>query len=201
MTSPIFARNVPGMTERLAQAVVGIAGCGGLGSNAAVALVRAGIGRLILADADRVEPSNLNRQHFFQGDLGRLKVEALADHLHAIHPAVALELHAVTLTAENAPGIFRDAELLIEAFDQAEAKRWLINAWCRAYPERPIVAASGLGGCGATERLRVRSSGRIHFCGDGETDMSAGLCSARVAAVAAMQANIAIELLMHSPPR
>lgn len=201
MTSPIFARNVPGMTERLARAAVGVAGCGGLGSNAAVALVRAGIGRLILADADRVEASNLNRQHFFQRDIGRLKVEALADHLQAIHPAVALDLRAIELTPANAAEVFGDAEILIEAFDRAEAKRWLIESWCRAYPGRPIVVASGLAGLGRTASIAVRSAGRIHFCGDGESDMSAGLCAARVAIVAAMQANVAIELLMGDPTR
>ncbi len=196
MEAEIFARNVPGMTARLERAAVGIAGCGGLGSNAAVALARAGIGKLILVDHDRVEPSNLNRQHFFANDLGRLKVDALAAHLRGIHRDIRLATHAMRLTPEDLPVIYREAELLIEAFDRAEEKRWLIEAWCRAFPRRPIVAASGLGGYGRTAALGVRSAGMIHVCGDGESDMSQGLCAARVALVAAMQANVAIELLM-----
>lgn len=194
--SSIFERNVPGTTERLQRATVGIAGCGGLGSNAAVALARAGVGRLILVDHDRVELSNLNRQHYFQSDVGRVKVEALAGHLRAINPDIDLALHDVELTPENAPDIFGEADILIEAFDRAELKRWLIETWCGAFPDRPIVCGSGLSGIGNTNALRVHSSGCIHFCGDEESDMSMGLCAARVGAVAHMQANVAIELLM-----
>ncbi len=194
--SPIFARNVPGMTRALQAAVVGIAGCGGLGSNVAVALTRAGIGRLILVDHDRVDISNLNRQHYFQSDVGRLKVDALADHLRAIHPAVQIEGHAMRLTPDDVPSILAPAEVLIEAFDRAQEKQWLIETWSGVFPKRPIICASGLGGLGNTASLRIRSSGAIHFCGDGTTDMSQGLCAARVGVVANMQANLAIELLV-----
>jgi sulfur carrier protein ThiS adenylyltransferase len=196
MEGDIFARNVPGMTDRLRRATVGIAGCGGLGSQAAVSLVRAGIGRLILVDSDRVEAANLNRQHYVQADIGRPKVAALAAHLRAIHPGVRLDLHPMVLTPGDVAEVFREADLLIEAFDRAESKRWLIQTWCRAYPGRPIICGSGLAGCGATGALRVRSSGQIHICGDEHSDAAAGLCSARVAIVANMQANEAIALLM-----
>ncbi len=191
----IFDRNVPGTTEKLAVATVGIAGCGGLGSNAAVALTRAGVGRLILVDHDRVESSNLNRQHYFQSDIGKAKVEALGRHLKAINPAIALELHDIELKPDEAEKIFAGADILIEAFDRAENKRWLIETWCKAFPERHIVCGSGLSGCGATDKLKIHSAGYIHFCGDEETDMSLGLCAARVGIVANMQANVAIEIL------
>jgi sulfur carrier protein ThiS adenylyltransferase len=194
--SSLFARNVPGMTERLGHSVVGIAGCGGLGSNAAVALTRAGIGTLILADPDIVQESDLNRQHFFRADIGKPKLEALTGHLRAINPEIQLETHTVRIEPAQVPALFAEANLLIEAFDSAESKEWLIEAWCAAFPDRPIVCASGLAGLGDTHSLRVRSSGSIHFCGDGESDASMGLCSARVAIVANMQANTAIELLM-----
>jgi sulfur carrier protein ThiS adenylyltransferase len=194
--SSLFARNVPGMTERLGHSVVGIAGCGGLGSNAAVALTRAGIGTLILADPDIVQESDLNRQHFFRADIGKPKLEALTGHLRAINPEIQLETHTVRIEPAQVPALFAEANLLIEAFDNAESKEWLIEAWCGAFPDRPIVCASGLAGLGDTHSLRVRSSGSIHFCGDGESDASMGLCSARVAIVANMQANTAIELLM-----
>ena len=192
----IFERNVPGSTAILRRAVVGIAGCGGIGSNAAVSLVRAGVGGLVLVDHDRVEASNLNRQHFFGEDVGRPKVEALADRLRSIAPDVRLSLHDTELVPAAVPKLFADADLLVEAFDRAEAKRWLIEAWCTAFPGRHIVVGSGLAGLGATGALRVRSAGRIHVCGDEESDMSLGLCAPRVAIVANMQANVAVEILV-----
>ena len=191
----IFDRNVPGTTEKLAVATVGIAGCGGLGSNAAVALARAGVGRLILVDHDRVEISNLNRQYYFQSDIGKVKVKALSEHLRAINPAIAIEPHDIELEPDQVQNIFAGADLLIEAFDRAESKRWLIESWCKAFPEKHIVCGSGLSGCGATDSLKVHSAGYIHMCGDEETDMSLGLCAARVGIVANMQANVAIEIL------
>ncbi|MBD3235764.1 MAG: sulfur carrier protein ThiS adenylyltransferase ThiF [Candidatus Eisenbacteria bacterium] len=191
-----FARNVPGMTARLSAATIGIAGCGGLGSNIAVALARAGVGQLILVDRDRVSLSDLNRQHYFESDLGRPKVAALGDHLRGIHPAIRLTAAQEELQPADVAQRFADAELLVEAFDDAAAKAWLIEAWSAAFPERPIVAASGIGGYGRTADLRVRRAGRIHVCGDEASDQSLGLCAARVAIVANMQANVAIELLM-----
>ena len=195
-TQKIFERNVPGTLEILQKSTVGIAGCGGLGSNAAVSLVRAGIGKLILADHDLVEESNLNRQYYFQSDIGKKKVEALADHLSAINPEIQLETIDRQICAPDISQVFKDAEILIEGFDRANEKAWLIESWCSAFPPRPIVCASGLSGIGNTEDLKVKNAGNIYIVGDGETDMSLGLCSARVAIAANMQANIAIELLV-----
>jgi sulfur carrier protein ThiS adenylyltransferase len=194
----IFERNVPGTHEILRNATVGISGCGGLGSNAAVALTRAGIGKLIIADHDVVEESNLNRQHFYQSDIGKKKVEALAYYLKSINPEIGIVLIDRQIIASDIPRIFKDADILIEAFDRAEAKAWLIESWCTAFPKRPIVCASGLSGVGRTEDLKIQNTGTIYIVGDGETDMSMGLCSARVAVVANMQANIAIELLVNN---
>jgi sulfur carrier protein ThiS adenylyltransferase len=195
----VFDRNVPGSTEILRTRTVGIAGCGGLGSNAAVSLARAGIGGLILADCDSVEESNLNRQYFFLDDIGKPKVDALAARLRQINPAIRLVLHGDQLDPAQVPGVFATADLLLEAFDQAESKLWLIEAWCRAYPERPVVVASGVSGLGHTERMRVRRVGQIVVCGDETSDLSEGLCAPRVALAANMQANVTVELLMRIP--
>ncbi|MFO7915014.1 MAG: sulfur carrier protein ThiS adenylyltransferase ThiF [Candidatus Krumholzibacteriales bacterium] len=192
----IFDRNVPGTTEVLQRSVIGIAGCGGLGSNAAVSLARAGAGTLILADRDSVELSNLNRQCYFRADIGEPKTEALARHLREINENIRLALHRAELTPGNVMEIFGEADLLIEALDRAESKRWLIEAWCSAAGSRPIVVGSGIGGAGRTGDLKVRSSGNIHICGDEQSSSEEGLCAPRVCAVASMQANTAIELLM-----
>ncbi len=194
----IFERNVPGTREVLARKVVAVAGCGGLGSNAAVALVRAGIGKLIIADFDVVELSNLNRQYYFLQDVGKKKNEALTAHLLNINPRLEIQSHFLKLTPENMCQVFDEADLLVEAFDRAESKVWLIETWCTTFPGKPIVCASGLSYYGRTGDLVVRRSGRIVMCGDFETDMSMGLCSARVAIAANMTANEAIEILVNS---
>lgn len=195
-TEEIFQRNVPGTRDILLHKTVALAGCGGLGSNAAVALVRAGIGTLIFADHDIVEVSNLNRQYFFMSDIGKRKTDAISAHLRAINPAVALDAHFIELTPDNVCEVFKDADLLIEAFDKADSKTWLIESWCTQFPRKPIICASGLSGYGNTLTLTVRRSGNIVMCGDFETDMSMGLTSSRVAIAANMQANEAIDILM-----
>jgi len=192
----IFIRNVPGVRGILSKSTVAIAGCGGLGSNAAVALTRAGIGKLIIADFDVVELSNLNRQYYFLADVGKRKTDALAAHLLAINPALVVEGHFMELTPGNVCDLFKGADLLIEAFDKAERKAWLIETWCVHFPHKPVVCASGLSGYGNTSALTVRRSGNIVMCGDFETDMSMGLTASRVAIAANMQANEAIELLV-----
>jgi len=191
----IFKRNVPGTTEILQKSTVAVAGCGGLGSNAAAALVRSGVGSLILVDFDTVELSNLNRQYYFQSHVGMKKTEALAKLLYGINPDVNLELHSIVLEPQMIEKLFKSADLLIEAFDKAGNKQWLIESWCRAFPDRPVVAASGLSGVGRTEAVKVHKGGNIYFCGDEESQAEEGLCAARVAMVANMQANIAIAVL------
>jgi sulfur carrier protein ThiS adenylyltransferase len=193
----IFTRNSPAMNEVLPRCSVGVAGCGGLGSNAAIALARAGVGRLIIADFDIVEPSNLNRQYYFIQDIGKFKVHSLAEKLQSINPDLKVVLHNIQISPDKVAELFGDADLLIEAFDRAESKKWLIESWCRAFPTKPIVCGNGLSGYGNTDKLKVTRMGNIYFCGDLETDMSIGLCSARVAIAANMQANVAIELLIN----
>jgi len=194
----IFERNVSGLRSILLKKTAAIAGCGGLGSNAAVALARAGIGRLIVADFDRVELSNLNRQYYFLGDVGKFKTDAIASHIRAINPEIKLEPHCLKLTPQNIPLLFKEADLLIEAFDRAESKVWLIETWSTHFPDKPIICGSGVSGYGDTAGLGVRRAGNIVICGDEKTDMSMGLVSSRVAIAANMQANEAIELLVRN---
>lgn len=200
MIPAIFARNVPGSYEALRDATIGIAGCGGLGSNAAVALARSGIGRLILADDDLVEESNLNRQYYFQNDVGKKKVDVLASRLIAINPQIRTVTHDRRLAPADIAPVFRDAEILIEAFDRADAKAWLCEAWRIAFPLKPLIGASGVSGVGGLGALRVRKTGSLYLVGDGESEMSGGLNAARVAIAANMQASIAIALLMGLNP-
>jgi len=192
----IFERNVPGMTERLGRTSVGIAGCGGMGSNVAVALVRAGVGHLVLADDDCVVPSNLNRQHYFIRDIGKQKVHALAEHLLAINPHARLDVEPRRITPDNLSAVFGRVDILVEAVDRAETKQWLIRCWHREYPEKPLIIGNGIAGYGHSERIRIERMGTLYFCGDMTTEQDMGLAGPRVLIVAAMQANLVLELLM-----
>lgn len=194
----IFERNVSGMTERLSRSVIGIAGCGGIGSNAAVSFVRAGVGKLIIVDHDVVEPSNLNRQYYFADDIGKKKTDALKERLMKINPHCEIEAYDKMLEPEDLVYVFQKADILIEAFDKAESKQWLIEEWASLFPERPVISGNGLSGYGDFQSLSITKTGNICFCGDGKSSDVSGLCSARVAVVANMQANLAIELIMNN---
>ena len=185
----------PEEKTRLEQAMVGIAGAGGLGSNVAAHLVRAGVRRLVIADFDVVSPSNLNRQFFFRGQVGRRKVEALAENLRRIEPGLELTLHDVRLDAANLPPLFGACDVVVEAFDNVESKSALLSA----LRDRPVVSASGLAGWGRSNAMKIRRLGtNLVLVGDCASDVRAGLApqSARVGIAAAMQANAALALLL-----
>jgi len=192
----IFVRNVPGIREKLRISKVGIAGCGGLGSNIAVSLVRAGIGSLKIADFDRVELSNLNRQYYFLEDVGKMKTEALNNLLLHINPEIEINAVNEELTPENVVTIFSDVDVMVEAFDLADRKWWLIDSWSRSHKDIPLVCGSGVAGYGKSNELKMVRIGNLYVCGDQRSDMKDGLCAARVALVANMQANTVIEILM-----
>jgi sulfur carrier protein ThiS adenylyltransferase len=193
-----FSRRDPEILEILRKSSVGIAGAGGLGSNAAVSLARVGVGRLVIADFDTVEPSNLNRQQYFVDQVGRPKVEALRDNLLKINPYSLYEIHNIRITRRNAARIFAAVDVVIEALDRASAKEMLIEACLSKFPGRSIVAASGLAGYGKNQRLHTRKLGNLYVCGDEETQSPRGITpmAPRVALVANMQANLVVELLI-----
>lgn len=198
-----FLKRDPRILAILRASVVGIAGAGGLGSNVAVSLARVGVGRLVIADFDRVEPSNLNRQQYFIEQVGMRKVLALRDNLRRINPYSDYEVHDLRISARNTARLFGECDVLVEAFDRAEAKHMLIEAWLRAFPNRPIVAASGLSGYGRNRKLRTRRLGNLYICGDEESRPGRGISpmAPRVALVAGMQANCVVELLVQKGGR
>lgn len=195
----LFAKHDPRVLAALRDSTVGIAGAGGLGSNVAISLARAGVGRLILADFDRVEASNLNRQQYSTRQIGRRKVDALRESLRGINPFSEYIVHAVRVTRANTGRLFGDAEILVEAFDKAAAKQMLIAAWLSLHPDRPIIAASGLAGYGKNRKLHTRRMGSLYICGDEESQCPAGISpmAPRVAIVANLQANLVVELLVN----
>lgn len=196
--SEIFAGHDPAVLEIWRKATVGIAGAGGLGSNIAVALTRAGIGKLIITDHDIVSNSNLTRQQFFLKQVGLPKVSALKDNLRQISPYTDVSVYNVSVSPVNLESLFKQADILIEAFDDAGEKQMLIETWQTLYPARYIIAASGIAGIGKNELIRTERSGTLFIVGDPGAELQPGVnpVSARVAVVANMQANLCLELLL-----
>lgn len=194
----LAARHTPGVHMRLKKACVGIAGCGGLGSTVALALARVGIGRLVLADFDVVEPSNLNRQQYYIDQIGMLKVDALEATIARVNPAVRVEAWSEKLVPTSVASVFTGVDVLVEAFDRADQKAMLVDAAMKAFPDKPLVLGSGMAGWGGNDRLRTRVSGTITVCGDetNEAVPGRGLMAPRVGIVAHMQANRVMELLL-----
>lgn len=197
--SLLMARHTPGIHQKVKSSVVGIAGLGGLGSTIAVTLARIGVGKLILVDFDVVEPSNLNRQQYFIDQIGIPKVDALRDNLSKINPCVKVQLYNERLDRNNVEKIFKEANVVVEAFDRADEKAMLINAVSEKLPDMYIVAASGVAGYGDSNEIKtVRFSSKIFIVGDQKTAArpGVGLMAPRVGIVAHHQANIVLRILL-----
>lgn len=169
---------------------VGIAGAGGIGSNVAVMLVRAGVKRLRIVDFDRVETSNLNRQFYFADQIGQAKVSALAANLKRIDPDVALETLEMRLAPGNIAAIFKDADVVVEGFDGAGDKKMLMEAF--AGSQKMVVSASGVAGI-ELEGISVRRLGNCHIVGDFKTEAGDdNLYAPKVIMVAAVMSRIVL---------
>jgi sulfur carrier protein ThiS adenylyltransferase len=184
--------------EKLSNATVAIAGLGGLGSNVAVALARAGIGKLIIADFDKVEPDNLTRQHYFIDQIGRSKVECTLENLAKINPEVRVTGHDVTLDAEKVTTLFSEADIIAECFDKAQTKQMIVET-ILTKTDKPIVSVSGLAGYGDSNSIRTRRiSKRLVLIGDCKSGIDSVplLLASRVGIAAYHQANAIIEFLV-----
>lgn len=198
----VFSDNPPGLTSLLATARVGIAGCGGIGSNVAMLLARAGVGTLVIADHDSVVTRNLNRQHYFAPHIGMPKVSALKDQIEDIRSGTTVETHETMIDPGNAVLLFEGCDLLVEALDLDESKEMLLCAWLEGMPDTPVIACSGIAGSGAPERIRADRRGRgLTVVGDGISDLGQGTLSARVSLVASMMALEAVRILANGSSR
>jgi len=186
------------LQNKFTSVTVAICGLGGLGSNIAIALARAGIGKLILIDFDRVDVTNLHRQQYKVNQIGTYKTDALADNLREIAPYIELESHTVRITEDNTVTLLKDADLICEAFDDAEAKSMLTDIVLSEMPEKYLVAASGMAGVGSANTIRTRRiTNRFYLCGDEISDVKddIGLVSSRVMLCAAHQAHTVLRIL------
>ena len=194
----LVARHGADRQAKFEAARVAVCGLGGLGSNVSIALARTGVGHLHLIDFDRVEPSNLNRQQYAAAQVGLPKSEALRANLAAINPFCDVVAETVRVTSENLAALLANDDIVCEAFDRAEAKAMLVSGVLEAFPEKPVVAASGMSGLASANAITTRRvSKRLYLCGDGATDVddNLGLYGARVLVCAAHQATMILRLI------
>lgn len=194
------AMTISEIKKHLGRFTVGIAGAGGLGSNCAALLARSGIGTLIIADFDKVEECNLSRQYYFTDQVGMEKTRAIKENILKMDPRINVLIHQEILTKENIPVLFRDCEIIVEAFDKPEMKEMIIETVQQKMPGTTLIVGSGMAGWGGNNLLRSRKiDDHLYVCGDESTDVSGNNppMAPRVVIVAAMQANIVIEILMH----
>ena len=184
--------------KKLKKSSVGIAGLGGLGSNAAVSLARAGIGRLVLVDFDKVEKSNLGRQYYFLNQIGKLKTKALKENIKKIDLKIKVETFNLKLMKGSMETPFKDVDLVIEALDNAKTKADFIEEIMLKFPKKPIVAASGVTGYGNSDRISTKYFKKLNVVYDEEALSSEDdvLTAPRVALIANWEANLAIEILL-----
>lgn len=178
---------------------VGIAGVGGLGSNCAVALARVGVGSVIIADFDTIDESNLNRQYYFHAQIGEKKVFALKDNIKRINHHTKVIAHDIELTSFDISRIFYDCDVIVEAFDKAEAKQMLIETVLSELPNKPLVAGIGMAGWGDSNSIKSRKIENLYICGDEKSEINENNppLAPRVGIVSNMQANVVLELLLH----
>lgn len=184
--------------KKLKTKIVGIAGTGGLGSNAAMALARSGVGTLIIADFDTIDMSNLNRQYYFFHQIGKKKVLALEENIKMVNSDIKVISYAIKLESHHIVDIYKDCDVIIEAFDLSEMKEMIINTVAENLPNIPLIVGSGMAGYGNNNLITTTQNGNLYFCGDQINEVSENNppLAPRVGIVSMMQANQALEILL-----
>lgn len=196
----IRARHTPGVHQKVSTAKVAIAGLGGLGSNVAIALARIGCGHLILIDYDIVEPTNINRQHYNLTHIGMKKCVALKDQIKDINPFISIEIKDEKITRSNLYSMFKDIDIIVEAFDNPMTKADIIEGLIISFPKTPIVASSGMTGYYSNNLISsTRVTSNLYVVGDGinEAKPNDGLMAPRVLIAAGHQANMVLRIIMN----
>ena len=186
------------LQNKISSSTVAICGLGGLGSNIAIMLARAGVGKLILIDFDKVDITNLHRQQYKACQIGMYKTKALACNLKEIAPYLETEIHNVYMDKDNFSELLQSADIICEAFDNAEAKANIVNFVLSEMPAKYIVAASGMAGLDSANSIKTRKvSKRFYLCGDEVSDVKdgIGLVSSRVMLCAAHQAHTVLRII------
>ena len=184
--------------KKLKKSSVGIAGAGGLGSNVAVSLARAGIGRLVIVDFDYVEESNLSRQYYFRDQIGMVKVEALQKTINRINESVKVDIFSYRLRKDTMDKPFHNVDVIVEALDSANIKTIFIEEVMQKLPNIPVVGCSGVAGYGCSDRIASKKLGELYMVYDEKAKDCNNdvLMAPRVILMANWQANIVLEILL-----
>ena len=185
--------------DQLKAGRVAICGLGGLGSNIAISLARAGVWHLHIIDYDTVDITNLNRQQYLPEHIGTLKTKALGDQLLKINPYMDLKITNVKISEENIDQLFKDEDIVCEAFDVPETKAMLTEQMLMNHRNKILVGASGLAGYNSSNLIQTRKvTKNFYLCGDETSDIDSfgGLMAPRAMLCAAHQANMVIRLLV-----
>ncbi len=185
--------------QLIEKGVVGIMGLGGLGSTVAVALARIGVGKLLLADYDVVELSNLNRQYYFADQIGMLKTEALQETLIRINPYANLEMLDERLTEDSIANLFSGVDVLVECFDDPIMKPAALRSVLTQMKGVGYVGASGMAGYGENNKIITRKLySHVYLAGDEESEVGPdeGLMAPRVGICAHHQANQVLRIIL-----
>lgn len=135
----------PDLRARFQQATVVVAGLGGVGSWAAEALARTGVGHLILVDFDHIAESNTNRQlHALEGQYGKAKVQAMSERIQQINPDIQLTVCDTFLEPENLDILIPQDALVLDATDSVQTKIALV-IWA-TQNNRSLVMCGAAGG-------------------------------------------------------
>lgn len=182
----------------LSQFTVGIAGCGGLGSNCAVALARSGVGRLIIADFDVVTAQSLDRQYFFKNQIGMLKIHALEENIQRINPEIIVKAFNIKLCVSDIIELYSGCDIIVEAFDTPEMKHMIIETVRTKIPDKILTTGNVGAGWGNSAHITTRHADNLVICGDGvpETSIALPVLGPRVGMIAHMQANEVLDFLL-----
>ncbi|KAB2312555.1 molybdopterin-synthase adenylyltransferase MoeB [Betaproteobacteria bacterium SCN2] len=190
--------------EKLQAGTVLIVGAGGLGCPAALYLGAAGIGRLVIADADTVDLTNLQRQiGHHTAAVGSNKALSLRDSIHAVNPGIRVEALQQRLQNGQLKNAVAGADVVLDCSDNF-ATRHAVNRACASLG-KPLVSGAALGFSGQLSVFDVRQTDSpCYHClfpetvEEGPRCSEAGVLSPLVGVVGAMQAVEAIKLISGS---
>lgn len=188
--------------EKFSRANVIVFGLGGLGSHIAVILARAGVGYLgsmHLVDCDKVELTNIHRQNYDLADIGVYKPEALKQHLLTVNPYLDIKTTKKRVAEGDIAKMIEGYDVIIEAFDGAETKAMLVDAFfTHRKGNQCLFAASGMAGFGDGNIIQTRQVNEHFFLtGDEKSDLTREktLYASRVSICAAAQAHRVLQYL------